>query len=103
VFGVDLAGKFLTLSRVGFGVKPWVGGGAQSCIAQAAAMQVCGGVFVPALSVGGSGRTLGSCARGGPCCLLNPYKGCALGAAKGPWGNATVFVFGDTGVFPRSR
>jgi len=101
--GVNFAAQFLPLDSAMFSFEPWEGGGAQSCIAQAAAMQVCGGVFVPALSVGGSGRTLGSCARGGPCCLLNPYKGCALGAAKGPWGNATVFVFGDTGVFPRSR
>ena len=92
--GVGFAPPFAPLDSALYSFVPEQG--LQGCMAQAAQAQVCGGAFVPALE-----GARGACAGGGPCCLLNPYKGCALGAAKGPWGNAsTAFVFGDTGVFP---
>jgi hypothetical protein len=91
--GVGFAAPFAPLDSALYSFVPQLG--LQGCMAQAALAQVCGGALVPAL-----GRALGGCAGDAPCCLLNPYKGCALGAGEGPWGNATLFVFGDSGVFP---
>ncbi len=91
--GVGFAAPFAPLDSALYSFVPQQG--LQGCVAQAALAQVCGGALVPAL-----GRALGGCAGDAPCCLLNPYKGCALGAGEGPWGNATLFVFGDSGVFP---
>jgi hypothetical protein len=96
--GVGFAAPFSPLDSAVFSFVPQQGLG--GCMGRAAEAQVCGGVFVPYL---GGGKALGSCSgQGEACCLLNPYKGCAAGSAPGPWGgNATLFVFGGSGVFPQ--
>jgi len=66
---------------------------AAACQAQAVAQQACGFLFVSAYT----GPSVGSCSAAAKrCCFLNPYLGCAAGAAGRftRFGAATFGVFG---------
>jgi hypothetical protein len=72
-----------------------------ACEQQAAAQQACGWQWLAELREGGASERggqaarLGSCSAGGPCCILNPYKGCVAGA---PQAGSVLGLFGGTGV-----
>lgn len=73
-------------------VYSFVAPGLEFCAARAAALQMCGWLWIDEWAGGGLGSCSGD-SRG--CCLLDPYKGCGPGGPVPPaWGsNATLGIF----------